>query len=224
VRDAYLMAATNRVSEAELESVLRTDPDYALELLALDYGESILRHIKKVTWNRLTPDELMVAYQETMVAVIERVRGGNFDPSRPLRLVYGIARHKGWDVLRARKHRMRTDEDAFLGALAGSLKDTEVGSKWNLLTNSERKEFMEIVRETVGTLPPRQKLVTQCFLDCYEDVFNERSFRPLAEEVRRVTGEPETAVNVKSTWHAAKAKIATELARRGFTFIQAENV
>jgi DNA-directed RNA polymerase specialized sigma24 family protein len=186
------------------------------------FRERILRYIKRVTWGRLKPDELMVAYQDTMLALVERVRAEGFDPSRPLRMVYAIARNKGHDLLRARRHRMNTHEDAVIEAVAVSLKDTEVGFRWQLLTPSERREFREIVLATIQTLPGRQQIVARCYVDCFENVLREGSYRPLAEAVSLVTGEAETVVNVKGAWHVAKKKIATELARRGYNLIPVE--
>ena len=216
------MAATEPVSETEIESTLRTDPDYAIELLDAFYQEKIIQYIRSETWGRLKPDELMVAYQETMLAFIKMVREVGFDPTRPLRMVNCIARRKGFDQLRARKHRMNTNEDELLGAIAASLKNTEVGSRWVFLTPSERREFSEIVLEEAAKLPERQKIVATCYIDCFEIVINEGSFRALAEEVTRVTGNQETVAAVKSAWHVARKKIAPALQARGFTFITVE--
>lgn len=213
------MATTEPVSEEEIEATLRTDPNYAIELLDAFYREQILQYIKRVTWSRLRPDELMVVYQETMLAFIRRVREDDFDPTRPLRLVYCIARHRGYDFLRARRrHRMNTNEEEILGAVADSLKNTETGDKWTLLSPAERKEFKEVVLQVVATLPERQQIVARCYVDCFEVILNEGSFRILAEEVGRVTGKQENVVSVKSAWHAALKKIGPALERRGFNF------
>jgi len=216
------MAATEPVSETEIESALRSDPDYAIELLDVFYQEAIIQYIKKETWGRLRPDELMVAYQETMLAFIKMVREEGFDPCRPLRMVNCIARRKGCDQLRARRHRMNTNEDDLLGAVAASLKNTEVGCSWVFLTPSERREFSEIVLAEAAKLPERQQIVATCYIDCFEVVINEGSFRALAEEVGRVTGKQETVASVKSAWHVARKKIALALQSRGFTFITVE--
>ncbi len=217
-----VMATTEPITEEEIESSLRTHPNDAIELLDAFYQEQIIRYIKRETWDRLRPDELMVAYQETMLAFIGRVREEGFDPGRPLGLVYCIARRKGIDQLRARRHRMSTNEDERLAAIAASLTDTEAGCRWLLLTPTQRKEFREIALAEAAKLPDRQKIVATCYLDCFEVVINERSFRALAEEVSRVTGKQETVVAVKSAWHVARKKIALALERRGYNFISVE--
>lgn len=217
------MAATNPISEADLESEFRSDPNTAIEFLDLDYREQIIQYIKRVTWGRLKPDELMDVYQETILGLIQKVARGDFDPARPLRLVYDIAWKKSCDVLRrSSKFRMNTNEDHLLNAVASSLRGTEVGSNWILLTVSERNEFREVVLEAVRELPKYQQIVAQCYLDCFEDVLNEGSFRPLAEAVSKVTGRVETVANVKSAWHVARKKLAAELTRRGITLLKAE--
>ena len=217
------MAATNPVTEEELESAFREDTDYAIELLDVDYREQIIRYIKRETWGILNEDELMVVYQKTMIALIKKVRQDGFDPSRPLRIVYTIAWRKGFDALRVRHRcRMNTNEEAILDGVAASLKDSDLGYQWRLLGPAERREFRQVVLEAIQQLPERQKLVARCFVDCFEDVINEGSYRPLAVMVSVITGNPETVVNVKSTWHAARKKLATMLAQRGFNFITAE--
>jgi DNA-directed RNA polymerase specialized sigma24 family protein len=219
---ANLMATTDPVSEAEIESALRDDPDHAIELLGTFYQKQIVQYIKRVTWSRLKPDELMVAYQDTMLALIRKVREDGFDPSRPMRIVFAIASNKGLDLLRARRHRMSTSLDLLIDSVAASLKDTETGFRWQLLSPAERKEFREIVLASVRELPERQQIVARCYIDCFERVLQEDSYRPLAEAVSCVTGKQESLANVKSAWHVAKRKIASALTRRGYNIIPVE--
>ena len=217
------MAATDPVTEADLESALRDDPDFAIELLDAEYQGQIIRYIKRVTWGILDHDELMVAYQETMFALIQKVREPGFDPRRPLRIVYKIARNKAVDLRRERRYRMNTNEDGFLGAVAADLKNTELGFQWRLnIGPAEAKEFREILLEIIQTLPPRQRLVARCFVDHYEDFRERDTYRPLAEAVGAVTGKAESVAAVKSDWRFAREKIAAELVRRGYSFIPSE--
>ena len=217
------MAATNPVSEPELEAAFREGAKYGVELLDLDYREQIIQYIKRETWGILDAGELMGAYGETLVAVFLKASKEGFDPCRPLRMVNAIARNKGIDVLRARRRcRMRTNQEAILDGIAASLKDTEGGCRWRLLSPTERREFQEAVLDAVQALPERQKIVARCYVDCFEEIIAEGSYRPLAVAVGTVTGTQETVVNVKSAWHVAKKKIATELNRRGFDFIIVE--
>ena len=52
------MAAAEPVSETEIESTLRIDPDYAIELLDAYYQEQIIQYIKRVTWGGSSPMSL----------------------------------------------------------------------------------------------------------------------------------------------------------------------
>ena len=69
----------------------------------------------------------------------------------------------------------------------------------------------------------RQQIVATCYVDCFEVVINEGSFRALAEEVSRVTGKQETvATREERRWHVAKKRSRPALERRGFNFITVE--
>jgi DNA-directed RNA polymerase specialized sigma24 family protein len=217
------MATTGPWSEADLESALRDNREVGIQLLVAEFGEPVLRYIKHVTRGLLDPQELMVVYQETILGVIETVRRPGFDPCRPLRVVYRIARNKGIDALRRRGLRAATNEGAFLGNLPAGLKDADLGSRAKLgLSPAEAREFRQVLLEFVATLPPRQRLVAQCFVDnC--DAFSERDiYMPLADAVSAVTGQTESVAAVKSDWRFAREKIAAELRRRGYTFLSLE--
>jgi DNA-directed RNA polymerase specialized sigma24 family protein len=217
------MAAANPVTEAELEEAFRSDTKYGVEMLDLGFREQIIQHIKRETWGELSPDELIEVYGKTLLAMWVAAGKEGFDPSCPLRLVNTIARNKGIDATRARRRsKLRTNKETFLDGVASCLKDTEASHKWLLLTPTERREFQEVVLDAVQTLPERQKLVVRCYLECFETILAERSYRSLADAVSAVTGTIETVANVKSAWHAAKEKIASELDRRGFNLINAE--
>ncbi len=210
------MATTNPVSEQDLEQAFRASPDFGVESLHEWYSEQIVRYVKRVTHGRLPPDELIAVYQETLLAVLVKARQAGFDPVRPLRFVYRVARNKGLDQLRALKHRPRAYDDQALTAAADALAGTETGHRWDLLAPADRREFREEVLAAMQELPDQQRIVARCFVDCFEDVIAQNSYLPLAEAVRRVTGGQETVASVKSAWHVVRKKIAPELARRGF--------
>ena len=117
---------------------------------------------------------------------------------------------------------MHTNADEFLERRCGQ--SEELGSRLSLDVDDPRgrREFREIVLAEAARLPKRQQIVATCYIDCFEAVINEGSFRALAEEVSRVTGKQETVAAVKSAWHVANNKIRAELERRGFNFITVE--
>lgn len=217
------MASTDPVSEADLESAFRDDPDFAIKLLDADYRESILRYIKNETFGLLDEDEFMVAYQETMIDLIGLARGRDFDPQRPLRIVFRIARFKGLDILRERGHCANTNEDAILVAVAADLRNTDLGFEWGMnIGPAEAKEFRVVLLEIIQSLPHRQRVVARCFVDHYEEFRERDTYKPLAEAVGVVTGKTESVAAVKSDWRYARQKIAAALNHRGYSFIPAE--
>ena len=105
-------------------------------------------------------------------------------------MVFAIARNKAVDFLRTRKkHRVNVDYDAILDAVAADTKDTDLGFRWRLKIGSgEAKEVREILLKFIPTLPERQRIVAQCFVDNFE-LFRPRAiYKPLAEAVSAVTG------------------------------------
>ncbi len=217
------MAPTDPVSQADLESAFRDDPDSAFELLDAGYRENILRYIKLKTFGLLDEDELMVAYQESMLALVELARRPGFDARRPLRIVYEIARNKGMDILRDHGHRVNTNEDAIVDWVAADLKNTDLGYKWCAnIGPTEAKEFRVVLLEIIQTLPTRQRIVALCFVDHFEDFRTRDIYEPLVAAVSVVTGEVESVAAVKSVWRFAREKIAAALARRGYSFIRGE--
>lgn len=214
------MSAVNPVVEGELEYYLREDPDYALRHLYENYRLEITQHIKWVTWGMLRPEELKDAFQETMLALVQKVREPGFDPSRPLRMVKAIARNKALDILRERRrHRVNTNHDAILDALAENLQGSDVAFGHGLLSPSGKVEFWDAVVAIVLTLPERQRVVARAFIDNFEDFGARDTYRPLADAVSAITGQMEDVVAVKSAWREAREKIRAGLVERGYGFI-----
>jgi hypothetical protein len=71
-----------------------------LDRLHRQFGPSILGYLKRVTLGLLPPGALFDAYQNTLVALLERVQQPDYDPKEPGRLICAVARHKGIDALR----------------------------------------------------------------------------------------------------------------------------
>ena len=122
-----------------------------------------------------------------------------------------------------KKHRINVDYDAILDAVAVDTKDTDLGYRWRLKIGSgEAREVREILLKFVATLPERQRIVAQCFIDNFE-MFRPRAiYKPLADAVSAVTGITESVADVKNDWRYARAKIIAELERRGYTYITVE--
>jgi DNA-directed RNA polymerase specialized sigma24 family protein len=210
----------NRVlaaAEEILQDQLRADPERAVVYLHEQFGLQIARYLKRVTWSLLDAEDLKDAYQETLKGVLEKVRTPGFDPGRPLRLVYAIARRKGCDGLRRRGHRIPTADEDALRQIAAPPGSTDLGfTARQTLGPAEAREFREVLHKIIEALPTRQRLVARVFVDHFEEFRARDTYQPLAEAVSAITGEPENVLAVKSAWRAARATIASELIHRGF--------
>jgi DNA-directed RNA polymerase specialized sigma24 family protein len=218
------MATPNPVTEDDLDSAFRAGSEFGVQYLHEEYQELILRHIVRAGRGFLNQEERMIVYHDTIVGVIERTKDPSFDPCRSLRMVYVIARNKAVDFLRTRKkHRINVDYDAILDAVAIDTKDTDLGHGWRLHVGSgEARELREILLRFVPTLPERQRIVAQCFVDNFQ-MFRPRAiYKPLADAVSAVTGFTESVADVKNDWRYAREKIIAHLQRLGYDFFKVE--
>jgi DNA-directed RNA polymerase specialized sigma24 family protein len=218
------MATRNPVSEDDLDSAFREGSVFGVQYLVLECRDLILQHIKRAGRGFLSPDDLAVVYQDTIIGVIERTKDPAFDPCRSLRMVLAIARNKAVDFLRTRKkHRVNLDYDAILEAVAVDTKDTDLGFRWRLeIGSGEAKELREILQKFIPTLPERQRIVAQCFVDNFE-MFRPRAiYKPLADAVGKVTGITECVADVRNDWRYAREKIIAHLQGLGYDFFTVE--
>ena len=207
------MAIPNPVSEDDLDSAFQAGPDFGVQYLHSEYREQVFQHIRRTARGFLNRDEELVVYQDTIAGVMEKSREPDFDTCRSLRMVFAIARNKTVDFLRVRKkHRINMDYDAILDAVAADTKDTDLGSRWRLKVGSgEAKELREIILKFLPTLPERQRVVAQCYIDNFEDFRPRYRYKPLAEAVSAVTGITESVADVRNDWRYAKQKIIAHL-------------
>jgi DNA-directed RNA polymerase specialized sigma24 family protein len=218
------MATPNPLIEDELDSAFREGSVFGVQYLVSECRDLILQHIKRAGRGFLNPDELAVVYQDTIVGVIEKTKEPGFDPCRSLRMVYAIARNKAVDFLRIRKkHRVNMDYDAILDAVATDTKDTDLGFRWRLKVGSgEAKELREIVSKFILTLPERQQVVAQCYVDNFEMLRPRAIYKPLADAVSAVTGITESVADVRNDWRYAREKIIAHLQGLGYDFFKVE--
>ena len=206
--------AARKVSEAELECLFRKDPRAAIEYLDKKFRHQIACYIKRVTWGLLKPDDLNDAYQETLTALIAKIRKRGFDPTRPLRLVYEIARNKGIDAMRRQGHRVRTDTNRLFEGLA----DLSAGNSGGVTTALELQELRSCLEQVILTLPDQQRLVARVFVDNFEDFGPRDIYSKLTGAVNKTLGPQERLSEqaVKSAWREARTKLAAGLRHRGY--------
>jgi DNA-directed RNA polymerase specialized sigma24 family protein len=187
------------------------------------FQDRILRYIKRHGRGFLDTHDRMVAYQETIIGMLVRARRPDFEPCRSLRMVLSIAKYKTIDMLRERGHRINLDEDAILEAVAADTKGSEIYLQWRLhVFPAELRELREILFEFIATLPERQRVVAQCFVDNYEDFRARDTYKPLADAVGAITGVTESVADVKNVWRYVRVRIIEELQGRGYTYIRVE--
>jgi DNA-directed RNA polymerase specialized sigma24 family protein len=217
------MAATDPVSEADLDEAFEASPEFGIRYLNSEYRERVLRHIKRCGRGVFDDHDQLDVYQETLIAMHARAQKAGFDPCRSLRMVLAIARNKSIDLLRERGHRINVDEDAILEVVAADTKGSDILLQWRLhVFPIEARELREILLTFIATLPERQRIVAQCFIDNFEDFRTRDTYRPLADAVGAITGRTESVAAVKSVWRQAREKIIAELQRRGYTYIRVE--
>lgn len=215
------MTTHNPLSEQDLEDAFKDDPEFGIRLLYEDYRETILRYIKSKARALQLADWLDI-YQDTMKTLYEKTQEPGFDHRRPLALVFRIAQFKAIDAYRRKKIRANPDTDAIIDHVAEDFRDSKIGMEWRLLDSLEQAEFRQALDEIIPTLPERQRIAAQVFVNNYEDLRARNTYRPLAEEMSKVVCEEVSVVAAKSAWHEAKKKIVRELASRGFKFLETE--
>jgi DNA-directed RNA polymerase specialized sigma24 family protein len=188
-------------------TVLRS-PASRLDWLIARFGARIRQWIREVTRGLLSPEDLEDAYQETLRDAWIEICDKEPAPERYLPLIRTIARRKGIDALRRRGHSPHTNSEEALASL--------VDLRGQRLGPLEWLEVHWIVRDTVAGLPPRQRLVAQCYLDHYWEFGLRDTFERLAKLVRARSGKPVTITSVKKLWHRARAKLIAALRRGGY--------
>jgi DNA-directed RNA polymerase specialized sigma24 family protein len=217
------MAATDPASEADLDEAFEACPDFGIRFLDSEFRERVLRHIKREGRGFFDYHDQLDVYQETLIAMHARAKKPGFDPCRSLRMVLAIARNKAIDLLRQRGHRINLDEDAILEVVAADTKGSDIHLQWRLhVFPVEARELREILLTFIATLPERQRIVAQCFIDNFEEFRKRGTYRPLAHAVSAITGITESVAVVKNDWRYAREKIIVELQRRGYTYIRVE--
>lgn len=205
--------------EAELREAFKADPEFGLRWLDNNFREDIFRYIKSVA-RALDIHAVRDVYQQTMLELLPKVWDVNFNWDKPMAIVLRIARTNAIDAANRKGFRAKQCDESELKHFAVDFFGTRIGQNWKGLDPIVRQEFNNAIEEIVDKLPPKQKVVVVCFRDLYTELRERDKWAPLADAVSQVTGKPESVSSVKTAWHEAKTKIAEQLKRRGFDFVE----
>lgn len=217
------MKKAEPVSEEELAELLPDDPGTFVTFLDSDYGGKLMACIGRASLDVLDESELARAYQETLIAVWTTVQKPGFEPNRPLRIVFAIAKNKALDALRrkfGRTKRRVLNESDVTNLVISDLEGTNLGIDWKYAGEEEKRRLHEVLPEIIETLSPRQRAAAAAFYACFEQVRPNDKYRPIVEAMSAITGQAETVAAAKSALTAAFAKIRAELVRRGISFVE----
>jgi hypothetical protein len=208
--------ADNGISEEDLEELFRgPDKLFAVTMFNACKRENMWRYILYVA-PYLTDEQVHDAYQQSLFEFIACVQKPDFDPVAPERLFKRIARFRAIDEARKKGGGKTLDLGNLIEVLAEDLRDTKMGFEWNLVQQEDWPKFRKALDEAVAELPEKQRFAAFGVFEVYDEMREVGNARPLAEWIRRVTGEDITTAKAADRWRAAKAKIEDKLARAGF--------
>lgn len=203
------------VTEDDLEQAFKDDPKFGLEVLDSYFREPLWRYMKSIS-RSLSPHDLEDIYQSAIVELIRAVQKPSFDPTKPMRLVNKIVMERTVDFLRRRRVRKCQGLDDIVQFVAEDLRTSNTGFRWNLMLADDKAAFRKTLDLAIDTLPPKQKAAALAFIEVYDKVRGQDSYKLLADRIKAMTGESVTAMQAKSNWHEARTKIGDKLARAGF--------
>jgi DNA-directed RNA polymerase specialized sigma24 family protein len=148
--------------------------------------------------------------------LIRAVRRPNFDPIKPMRLVNKVLKAKVVDFLRRKRIRCCQNLDDIVELVAEDLRNSNTSYQWNLMLADDKAVFRRALDQAIDTLPPKQKSAAIAFVEVYDLIREQGSYKPLADRIKQMTGESVTAMQAKSNWHDARSKLEEKLARAGF--------
>jgi len=201
--------------EDDLEQQFREDKRLAVQLLESEYRERIWRYIKSIC-RYFSEDDIHDVYQKSLYEFIRCVQKPDFEPHRPLRLLQHIARFRAIDCLRKKKNSRSRNVGELIDVLTTDLKDTRVAQEWSIIATEEWPRFRRALDKAVDELPPKQQAAALAYLEVFEIVHEEKSYRALADRICEISGRDCTAAQAYDNWRAARKTIAARLRREQF--------
>jgi DNA-directed RNA polymerase specialized sigma24 family protein len=213
---ADLMAKNMVVAtEDDFERQFKEDRKSAVQVFESEYREHIWRYIKSIC-RYFSEDDIHDVYQQSLGEFIRCAQKPDFDPHRPLRLIQHIAGLRAIDRLRRKKDSRTRNAGDLIDVLARNLSNSRVNWECKLAVVEEWPRFHLALDKAVDELPPKQRTAALAYLEVYEVVDEEKSYRALAERVREITGEECSTVQAYANWQAARKSIAAKLRHEQF--------
>jgi len=215
------MAIAEPTSEEELATLLPEEPELFIRLLFEDYRKKLAACVGKHGRGLLNRHDIRDVLQESLIEIWDKIREPDFDPNRPLRMVFTIVSCNAIDARRkklrlARRGANETDvTDLVISDMAGS----NLALDYKYAGEEEKRRLDEILPEIVAGLPVRQRLAVNAFLECYEEIRERNKHRLVADAMSRMCGEVVDVAAAKSALRAGLEKVKADLVRRGIRFL-----
>lgn len=188
-------------SEEEIEQALRLIDEQFRRLIC-----ACLRSQRLAAW--MSSEDLADTWQDTLLGVFNAAKERRFDPDRPLfPWIFSIAKKRAIDG-----YRRKTIQEKAVLAVGDALKATRAGGVWLRLRDPERKEILAEVRKEIVSLPEKQRIVFQAFIDCYPETANMETLRLRVSEITR---QEETLASVKRALQEGRRKVKEIFQARG---------
>jgi DNA-directed RNA polymerase specialized sigma24 family protein len=218
------MTVTEPTSEEDLASLLPEEPEYFIQLLFNDYRKKLAACIGK-HGRGLNAHDIKDVLQKTLIEVWDKVREPDFDPDRPLRMVFHVAKCRAIDARRAklRLKKIGANETDITDLIISDMAGSDLAFDYRYASEEEKGRLDELLPDIVAELPERQKLAVNAFLECYEEIRVKNKHRLVAEAMSRASGEVVDVAAAKSALREGLKKVKSELIHRGVTFLERRN-
>jgi len=156
----------------------------------------------------LSPQDLADAWQDALRDLLKTVRIGQYDPDRELApWIWLIFIRRAFDYARRNQRYER-----LLEGLRERLVGTEVGDSLKRIDEEERRELLERVRRSVGTLPDRQRSVVRTFVNHFPASEDKEALR---QHVSEEAGVPVSRAVVARALQEARRKASDAMRETG---------
>jgi hypothetical protein len=158
-------------------------------------------HDLEDVWHDTLIKVFLQAREGSLARILEDARDGPLSTDEVVSVrVFRIARCRAIDLLR----RITRHHDILIGHIGEALRDTSLGEQWGSLSPGDRGEILRRIHDAVETLPSKQRLVLQTYVEHYPESNN---MKVLQANVSARTGQEETLDSIKRALQEGRVKI-----------------